>query len=86
MLQPTTKTGEWDQVTGISQGIISKNFKNFFKLYPKMASMDARLGKARIVAKLLPPRILSPAGTNAKTNSQVLYLMRYLAVSIICHC
>lgn len=80
MLQTTTKTGEWDQVTGVSQGTINQNFENLFKLNPKMAVMDRRVGKARINAKLLAPRIIIPAGVDGKNTSGVLFLLRYFEI------
>ncbi|KAK9773262.1 hypothetical protein SCAR479_09991 [Seiridium cardinale] len=82
MLQTRTNTGSWDQVTGVSQGIINNNFENLFRLYPKMAFMDSMGEDGRISAELESPKIVIP-GTGTATNSdEVLYLMRFKSGSL----
>ncbi|KAH7255065.1 hypothetical protein B0J15DRAFT_396499 [Fusarium solani] len=82
MLQTRTNTQPWDQVTGVSQDIVNKNFENLFRIYPQMSSMDAMSSRGRIVAKLEPPKILIPAGTYGSNTSEVLFLLRFKSGSV----
>ncbi|USP80419.1 hypothetical protein yc1106_07693 [Curvularia clavata] len=77
-LQTETKTGHWDQVVGISQGIINSNFEQLFKLYSAdMADMYSSVDDVgRIDARMLAPRLLIPGGKSSR-NNELIYQLRF---------
>ena len=59
----TGNYGRWDQVLGMSQGAINKQFEQLHKIHPELTKIYGSLdGIGRIDAELLPMRIMIPAG------------------------
>ena len=76
-LQTKTQSGQnWDQVLGVSQRVINKNFEQLFKLYPTMADMYNSNNAGMIDARLLPPRIIIPGGNTSANKSLVYFQLR----------
>ena len=68
-LQTETRTGHWDQVVGVSQGILNANFKQLFSMYPEMSEMYSSVDDVgRIDATLLEPRVLIPGGKSSRVT------------------
>lgn len=62
----------WDQVIGVSQGAINKQFEQLHKVHPELTKIYGSIdGIGRIDAELLPMRIMIPAGTNVVNSTDV---------------
>lgn len=79
-LQTKTQSGHnWDQVLGVSQRIVNRNFQRLFELYPEMSEMyNTNDTTGMIDAKLLSPQILIPGGNSSVGRSEVLFQLRYI--------
>lgn len=79
-LQTKTQSGQtWDQVLGVSQRVINKNFEQLFELYPEMADMYNANNAGMIDARLLAPKIIIPGGNSSANKSLVYFQLRYSA-------
>ena len=77
-LQTKTQSGHnWDQVLGLSQRVINKNFEQLFAMYPEMADMYNSNDIGMIDAKLLAPKIIIPGGNTSANKSLVYFQLRY---------
>lgn len=81
----TTRTGkgEFDQVLGLSQGIINENFKKLYDMYPELRKYyfsEAGIGK--IDAELEAPKILIPSGKRATNYTHVLFQIWYDKIGV----
>ncbi|KAL7952482.1 hypothetical protein V8C34DRAFT_299221 [Trichoderma compactum] len=77
-LQTKTQSGQtWDQVLGVSQRVINKNFEQLFNLYPEMADMYNANNAGMIDARLLAPKIIIPGGNSSANKSLVYFQLRF---------
>ncbi|KAI1109254.1 hypothetical protein F5Y14DRAFT_40251 [Nemania sp. NC0429] len=77
-LQTKTQSGHnWDQVLGVSQRVINKNFKRLFELYPEMADMYNSNDMGMIDATLLAPQIIIPGGNTSANKSLVYFQLSF---------
>lgn len=77
-LQTKTQSGQnWDQVLGVSQRIINKNFEQLYNMYKTdMGDMYDSNEVGMIDAKLLAPRIIIPGGNTSANKSLVYFQLR----------
>ncbi|CAK7218948.1 hypothetical protein SEUCBS140593_003727 [Sporothrix eucalyptigena] len=78
-LQTKTQSGQnWDQVLGVSQRIINKNFEQLYNMYKTdMGDMYDSNEVGMIDAKLLAPRIIIPGGNTSANKSLVYFQLRF---------
>jgi hypothetical protein len=83
-LQTKTASGHyWDQVIGVSQGCMNKNFEQLFVLYPEMKQMyNSDDNAGTIDATLSGVQILIPGGDSSVSRSEVLFQIRYVVVFV----
>ncbi|KAF1844453.1 uncharacterized protein K460DRAFT_419358 [Cucurbitaria berberidis CBS 394.84] len=81
----TTRTGngQFDQVLGLSQGIINENFVKLYDMYDELKKYyfsEAGIGK--IDAELDAPKLLIPSGKLATNYTNVLFQVRFKSGSL----